>query len=161
MCFIISNYAVSNWVYQDRELWSGSLPTQTFKPAISGFYSSTICWSWLAWAPVSLNVMMFLIKYSWPQYQQICYQIRRLVMCHGKIGMDGGGTSGHGVHCVLDFLRDHGHLHFCSLSSYNQLVLTPLCPGVIKVTEMTFRGLLSELTLKPTPVALYLAILRK
>lgn len=82
-------------------------------------------------------------------------------MCHGKIGMDGGGTSGHGVHCVLDFLRDHGHLHFCSLSSYNQLVLTPLCPGVIKVTEMTFRGLLSELTLKPTPVALYLDILRK
>lgn len=58
-------------------------------------------------------------------------------------------------------LRDRGHLRFCSLSSYNQLVLTPLCPRVIKVTEMTFRGSLSELTLKPTPVFLFLAALTK
>lgn len=82
-------------------------------------------------------------------------------MCPGKIGMAGSGASGHGVHCVLDFPREHGRLHFCSLSSYNQLVLTLLCPGVIKVTEMTFRGLLSKVTLKPTPMSLYLAALRK
>lgn len=85
LCFIISSYAVSSWVCQDRELWSGSLPTQTFKPAISGFYSLLICWNWLAWAPVSLNVMMFLITHLWPLYQQIYYQIRRLGMCHGRL----------------------------------------------------------------------------
>lgn len=103
LCFIISNYAVSSWVCQDRELWSGSLPTQTFKPTISGFYSSPICWSWLAWAPVSLNVMMILIKHLWPLCQQIRYQIRRPVMCHGKSSMAGGRPSGRGVHCVLEF----------------------------------------------------------
>lgn len=33
-------------------------------------------------------------------------------MCHGKIGIAHGRTSGHGVHCVLDFLRDHGSFTF-------------------------------------------------
>lgn len=33
-------------------------------------------------------------------------------MCHGKIGMPGGRNSDHGVHCVLDFLRDHGCFTF-------------------------------------------------
>lgn len=33
-------------------------------------------------------------------------------MCHGKIGMVGDRTSSHGVHYVLDFLRDRGSFIF-------------------------------------------------
>lgn len=39
-------------------------------------------------------------------------------MCHGKIGMVGDRTSSHGVHCVLDFLRDHGSFTFLPIEFF-------------------------------------------